>query len=168
MAESVFAGSGSSILHQATVTLTDAQIKALPTTAVELIAAPGSGLVVIPIFVSVAFHLEEAYTAVGASLSVLYDGISNYPTNVMETETTLQATGDFQGLVLAPYLNARTAGDFSGLVTSSPLGADTINTALVIADDYNGASDYTDGDEANTLTVTVAYVVLNVATGVFV
>lgn len=163
---------GSSILRQATVTLTDAQIKALPTTGVDVVAAPGAGKILIPQFawarvawtadytnIAAAAVLELRFTG-GASFFCVLDNSVNTAVGSLLAGGGPDAVGGYFGLRTRPGAAANYG--IAGLYD-----ADVANLPLTIVGNNDGSGAFTGGNGANTMTVTVAYYVFNTATGVF-
>lgn len=165
-AESVAEGGGSQPFLTATKVLGDDDIKVLPSLPLfELVPAPGTDKIIVPIR---AFALLDATAGaynsdVGRSWQ-LYAGASQELTGIVEPNTAL-ANGQAQ-FFLFPTLSFAGAGDFAGYLTSGA-GQQIANlndAALNLRDHYNGVADYTGGDPANSLTVTVYYVIADLAT----
>jgi len=160
-------GSGSSILTQAMVTLTNAQIKALPTTGVEILPAQ-AGKVLVPVFGVLHLHWVADYGNIDAASQIrLYIGgspsLASLDDSVNGAVTGLLAGGgpDTYGFNL-PFGNASSqVFGWSGAYTS-----DVVNRPVSISASNSG--NFTGGDPLNTLTVSIAYLVLNATTGVFV
>jgi len=160
------------LIKHAQVTLTDAQVKALPTTPVTLIAAPGSGLTIVPLQgILRATCTAGAYTNINATICNL----------------AVYWLGDFNAWPLAGVVNDSSASPSPGKVTTllgsaskhiailpaytdnytnnwnlPPIIGDSTyeNKAIAIAVDNNGSSNFTGGNSANTLRVDVIYLVL--------
>jgi len=158
------AGSG---LQMRTVTFTDAQIKALPTTSLEVIPAPGPGL-----WVDIAWSLwilkatAGAYTNFAAAPYAVLgtageaDTMSAYLFNAggFNPFTDFFTTANERYTHVLPY-NKTGAGEFQ-----APGSGDLSSVVLVNAPIYfilnNGASgNLTGGNAANTLRVTTYYTV---------
>lgn len=155
---------GSGILHQATVTLTDAQIKALPTTAITLVAAPGANKVILPVaVVAVVNTAAGAYTTNDATWT-LTTGDATYASLPVPMSNVLSGTTP-RNVHFTLTDHGIGGGDYEGALIGT--GIPSANAALKVIDDYLGASDYTDGHPTNTAKVSVAYLVLDVTTGVF-
>lgn len=140
-------GAGGGLLS-ATVTLTDAQIKALPTTPVQVLAAPGAGKYY-KIFGAqiITDTSAAAYTNVSASGLItvqLSDSNQNFSCNngILEEQDVFY--GD-----LAPDTS----------LNVSPL-SNTENNAINISS-VNSGGDYTGGNAANTLEVVVYYIIVD-------
>ncbi len=164
-------GGGGSFLHQATVTLTNAQIKALPLTGVDIIPAQGSGTVVIC----------GAYVGGGLSGAMFMHWVADY-TNVDASIAWQFYVGNFNN-ILASY----DAGDFFVWGAASPfflLGPQSDPDTSYPIPVINSISDFdnkavtlkvlnaslgalTGGNASNTLTVSLPYMILNLSTGVF-
>ena len=167
MASSEFLGGGSSIVHQATVTLTDTQIKALPTTAIQIVAAPGANTAIqFQYGVITLTPSAGAYTnlhadnylniALGAGLIEASGYVKGYP-----GDTTV-----FTGAAF-PQAAAQGAGFFErSVIVNTFTLADVTNAALSIWWS-NSDGNLTGGNAANTLRVSVAYLLLNTSTGEF-
>jgi hypothetical protein len=163
-AASPFAGVTEQTVYSRTVTLTDAQIKALPSTPIELVPAPGAGKIV----VWLAAHL--LLDATGGAY-VLADGGELWQLcYIGGAELPHEASGFVKpgsiantGWATFPPLTAYN-GTEGYLQRGIPFGTSArfVNRALAIADIYNGVDDYTGGDASNTMDVTVLYAVVDV------
>lgn len=158
-------------IHQETVTLTDEQIKALPALGVEVISAPGPNKLIIPLSaVCVLNAAAGAYTADAGSSWLLQWATNTYACSPTPVQIRLQsASVTFIQINASPVLKSGIAG-FSNLTVGDnsliPISQVT-DQALQIKDDWNGVSNYTGGHQANTLIVSVAYMILNLQSGVY-
>lgn len=157
MANSVFVG-GNSILFQSSTTLTNAQIKALPDTPVELITAPGANKVLVLVSTVAYLDWTADYTGIDAAGSIsVGTGMGGFLFN--EGITNLLAFG---GDSVAIFLYSQTvvSDTTNGVFGFGP--SDAINVPMMVSA-YNGvgAAHFGGGNAANTLTLTTAYMVLD-------
>lgn len=166
--------SDSARIRVADVTLTHAQILALPTTPVALVAAPAAGWWIRPWGATYTAVIASAYTNLNtsyASLGLALGDPANYDYVGMEivNDSTWTYTGltDFLttvGTLLAsigaPYLLAISAGSSgvheyvqTSLVTRAAAEATALNLGL----DNNSSGDLTGGSAGNALRVRVYY-----------
>lgn len=164
---------GGTFLQRATVTLTDAQIKALGGgTTYQLVAAPAAGSLIRVITATLSINASAgAYTNVdttyatlqvqntdGAWLQTVLANDSSYTTPLTRA-TDFFTVADTQTALLSPYLEAIQSGGGSGDwgYAVPPILTGTTPTAIELAMDNNGSGDLTGGNAANTLTATVTY-----------
>ena len=170
-------GSSAVAVRQATLTLTDAQIKALPTTAVVLVAAPGPNRRLVPL--QGAFLFQPAGNTY-ANVNSTFSALVLWPT-------------PFDAWVLDPILNDSAASkshlsnflvsglataarqflafpyqDTANAATCAANTSDAVNQPLVIKLDNDGAGNLTGGTVANRLTVSVLYSIVDLTTGLWV
>lgn len=173
----------------ATVTLTDAQIKALPTTPITLVAAPGAGFFLQPLrAVLICDASGGVYTNINAnaylnlrrndwsvdSFAYLVNGNGGGL-----IDTTLTDVTDFLAAVSKnlwvplPYANGQESGVGAGIAWENGWGpmanhsttstiydvTDAENEAIVISAENQGSGNFTGGHAANTLTVRIYYTI---------
>lgn len=156
-------------LQRATVTLSDAQIKALPTTGVQAVAAPGGGFRYD--LLHAMFDLQNVAGAYGnlstpADLEVMFgtggawashpiynDAVVRSPVHT-NTNLTDFLTVAHRALVKVLGVGyAEVWNDWNGFNSFTTDMASFENQALTIKMDNNGAGNLTGGNALNTLTV---------------
>jgi hypothetical protein len=163
------------VMTTATVTLTNAQIKALPTTAITLVDAPSSGLWIKPFGATMRLtstagaytNMNTTYSTVAIQSSAgawLVDPLVNDSTT---SPTLTQVSGVFGNAhnVLVPFrvpFGTPQGGNNGYLVTdthdySGNLVTGVNGLAVVLAIDNNGSGDLTGGNAANSMTIVVYY-----------
>lgn len=156
-------GGGASVLSQATATLTNAQVLALPTTPVQLVAAPGANKTLVPIHAVFALRWTANYANFAASGFLGVDIASDagvfmalLDQAIGQVANLLAAGSDFEALT-GP------AAPVAGNVDIAALG-DTLaaisNKALTVQADNGASGNYTGGNAANTLQVSALYYTL--------
>lgn len=169
-----------SLLKQsAAKTLTNAQILALPTAAIEIIPAQGANTIIVPQFAWLYLHWVADYDNIGSTSRLGFEyGTSSASTLVSLQEaiassvSNLLVDGASHPAFLGLNFEMNTAA--SG-VTKSGVGQflddpDTINSAIKIYAVNSGShtGNFTGGNAGNTLQVSVSYLVWNITTGQFV
>lgn len=156
-------------VRTAAVALTNAQILTLPTTPVELVAAPGSGrrLVLVSVYMRSAF--VAGYTNVtgtgplfgGAGLVVTH-GPDDSDASTMRSLTIFAAAAVREWDALGPAIS--TAADVA--LGYGGAGTDQSNKALNVVVRNAALGNFTGGNAANILRVSIAYLTVDTATGV--
>ena len=160
------------------VTLTNAQIKALPTTAVPIVPAKGANTIIVPMFAWLYLHWVADYDNIGDAcvLGIRYAGGGEAPTVALHEQISEVSNLLVDGASHPAYLAMRSMPfDYgAGSLRSSGVGqfADdpgSINKGLEIyavnAGSHTG--DFTSGDAGNTLAVSIPYMVFDISTGAF-
>lgn len=151
------------LLKAATVVLTDAQIKSLPTSPVAIVPAPGAGksIFLVAAFVSVN-SAGGAYSNIDVGFSGLVVGHGNYATIAsiyINTSGFLETAHKKSALVTVGSVN-----DGGGLPPWSQVSFTSLleNAALYFIGDNSSSGNFTGGHASNTLKVTVWYVEVDV------
>lgn len=143
------------------VTLTNSQIKALPSTPVEIIPAPGEGKFIFPMFAVLRVNSLQSYTNINASARVQMPiGGGAF--------ILLKASEDPDGLVSGILANGNSVSLSASSLSPTSAGGiemligynDTIGNLPLNIEATNAASgDFTGGDVGNSLEITVYYVI---------
>lgn len=170
MGTSVFPVGG--VVRSAVKVLTNTQVVNLPTTPITLISAPSAGHVLCPQFAVYQCLATTDYSSIDANAQIKI-GVAGNDWMLLEEAVNDQVSGllangggasDASCAYNAPTVRVvsdRTKGQ-SGIL-SSDWGA----KALILSMDNGATSSLGGGNAANTLTITVAYYLLNSATGQF-
>lgn len=154
-------GSGGGVeILSASRTLTDEQIKALPSEFVQIVAAPGEGKILFPISAFLILNaVAAAYTNVNdSSFTICTDQRDNLSSYMAGRAGILDAARLSFGQFVFPYIQQSMDSIVGENSTSGMALADLENRAIGIHDPDLGSGNYTGGNEDNTLKVTLYYI----------
>jgi hypothetical protein len=158
-------------LRIATVTLNNAQIKALPSGDVEVLPAPASGKRHVLVLSDWRLDsLAGAYTNIDpdawAALSfnlgtspAVYDDVSDYLANDSSVSPAIAYLSTLFGAARVGHtqLGPMRQPDSNWFGLAVVIGDDCRDLPLLLHLDNNGAGNFTGGNVANTMTITTAY-----------
>jgi hypothetical protein len=160
---------GYTFLRKATVTLTDEQIRMLPTTPVEILPAPGVGKAIFPIRGLGVMRWgtpDAAYTNISATDGYIFLKVGTLQSGGVVTDGTITAMQDFLGSDLqenfvdfpaTSVYESTVYGPVSGMHGALP----ALEDQPLMIEGWNDLGPFEDGHADNTLTVTVYYVVVD-------
>lgn len=158
-------------VRSASITLTDAQIKALPTTPVEVVPAK-AGFILLPLMAVLENNNIAAYTNVNATfsfLSIVYGNDAVEPMTIL-TQSDGQGgvreanvnLGSFLGtdplrVILTTYGGGIVSAPQNMTIVASTYPAADFESALNIYAYNMGSGNFTGGNAANTMKITLVY-----------
>jgi hypothetical protein len=155
---------GSGLIRIAQAVLDNDEIKALPITAIEIIAAPGPHKIIFPIAAFLYLDWTADYSNINAAsfLHLLNAGLTSILSSGIET-TINSVTGLF-ALGETAFLSAAIQQGVVPPNIGANIGAlaDIINGNLQLKMNNRGDGPMTGGDAGNTLTVTIIHTLLDI------
>ena len=153
---------------QVETTLTDAQIKALPTAAVQIAAAPGANRIIV----------TPAYAIGAKSLALTFNWVADY-TNVdagarlkvqLGTDEYVEfAENFFFAWGESAFWSPSNSNEIVASGTYGPNSLTSVtNQAVFLSVNNAAAGNFTGGHASNTILASLAYFVLDTTTGLFV
>jgi hypothetical protein len=168
---------GESLILSSIVTLTDEQIKALPSTQVTVIPAQGANMLILPVVMLLHFVGPADYTNITPGSALKLDLSGAFVTPLRENTLSgisalLAGGGGSDGTLVALSLNtlasstvtpvAPTAHFHQPAADSGFYDSDLVNKLLRIYIE-NNSGDLTGGDPANTLTIFTYYILVDLS-----
>lgn len=167
--EATSTSSAFAVLQKVTATLTDAQIKALPTTPVTILDSPGADKAIAPFFI--AYHMkgvdyadiDPTATIVARAGTEVFLPVRN-DTQSGVTALLAGGGGDDGSLTYGTLkFGVRSSFNAAGFAQLSGLyESDVVDKPFTVRATNGAVGDFTGGDPANTLRVTVYYVIFDV------
>ena len=166
---SVGGGDTVQTVYSRTVTLTDAQIKALPTTGVEVVPAPGAGQAIMPLFAVLVLDTSANYydnIDAAASLQVGADRMnslleSSGAGSAGSVSGFLQAGAPYYAILLPAQRTMAVAASPSGGMVGFSGSSDDIQDAIMVIASNGAAGNFTQGHASNVMSITVHYTVID-------
>jgi hypothetical protein len=154
-------GSGVQTVYSAEITLTDAQIKALPNTPVQIVADPGDGKTIFIIDVQYRFNLVAGYKLSDGTPFIdsqfgLTWGINEVNAALWSDCSTSIAdvSGEFNYFLLGG--SAQLPGANSGFIP----GVTIVNKGIYMAAYSENDNDWIGGDPSNTMKISITLKVI--------
>lgn len=164
-------GGGVNYIHAAVEQLDNAQIRALPTTGVLVAPAPGAGNLIIFTrgIAAATFAADYTNVSAAATFEIQWNAGSNSVSNasLVGNGNLLDVGGGGTPFCL---FSPKLTFDDPEIQEQTPIGpmSSLANVGLVIRGANPASGDYTGGDGANVLLVSVFYYVMDTATGLLV
>lgn len=163
-------GSGAveQIVYSSTTTLTDAQIKALPTTGggIQLVPAPGAGLAIMPLFALLLLDTTaNYYDNIAATATLSVDRMNSLSESFMGAGAPGSVSGFLQAG--APYYTVLLPIQLQPVVNTDQMygssgSSDDLQDAIKIRATNGAAGNLTQGHASNVMTVTVHYTIVSI------
>lgn len=152
-------GGGSGVVSRATLTVTNAQILALPTTSLQIIAAPGAGKVIAPFLVLMNSTIVDAVTNIDgdSSIAVVYGAAwDNSALDFIWENSSWAKVSSLLTTSQATFLSTAQS-DEGGFTKGVVGGSGQVNNGFYLYGSNGSSGDFTGGNAGNSLKVFVFY-----------
>jgi hypothetical protein len=149
-------------IYKRKVTLTDAQIKALPTTSIDLVDAPGAGKMILPHAVRYVLNNEAgAYTNLDGTTCLLVTKVGGLILNSVYDENAEGNFGAAYKWFMICMLSQNVIGGATYAYSVGATPTENEPLKLVLANGSPSIGDLTGGHADNSMKITVFYSIVD-------